>query len=298
MSVQHHYRHSGLLVASAIELPEWEGFACEPGDPDVRIALSDEPCPDCPADGSVAVGESLRFAVEGIGGWQVEGGHSISLHPGLTADLPELRLFTLGSAWGGLGYQRGFAMWHGSAVERDGRAVLLCGDAGAGKSTMAAALVARGAMLVADDLSRIEPARENASIHPSSARIKLWREAVERFGWRDRVLQRDYYREDKFHCSVPGHSAGKAPFRLAAIVSLEEGETLSFQRLPGGEALKTAMKQSIYRPEMIEALGKWGEQGALGAQITANCPVYRLTRPKDFAALDDACERIESLWSD
>ena len=64
---------------------------------------------------------------------------------------------------------------------------------------------------------------------------------------------------------------------------------------PGGEALKTAMKQSIYRPEMIEALGKWGEQGALGAQITANCPVYRLTRPLDFAHIDSVCEAIEEV---
>ncbi|QZD95950.1 hypothetical protein [Qipengyuania gelatinilytica] len=292
-----HYRHSGLVVASALELPEWEAFGCDPGgEADVEIAISDEPCPDCPTDGSVAVGEALRFAVEGIGGWQVEGGRRITLHPGLTAAPPELRLFTLGSAWGALGYQRGFAMWHGSAVARSGRAILFCGDAGAGKSTMAGAMLSRGSSLVADDLSRIEPGEEHALIHPSSARIKLWREAIGHFGWEERILQRDYYREDKFHCSSSDHLAGEAALPLVAIVTLEEGEQVSLDRLAGAEALGAAMKQTMYRPEMIEALGTWGEQGALGAQIAAKCPVYRLTRPKDFDSLARACGAAEGLW--
>lgn len=299
MSLPFHYRHSGLVMASALELPEWEAFACDrEEEADVEIVISDEPCPDCPTDGSVAVGEALRFAVEGIGCWQVEGGRRITLHPGLTAAPPELRLFTLGSALGGLGYQRGFAMWHGSAVARADRAILFCGVAGAGKSTMAGAMLSRGASLVADDLSRIEPRDGPALIHPSSARIKLWREAIDRFDWDARILRRDYYREDKFHCSVPDHLAGEAALPLIAIVTLEEGERVSLDRLTGAEALEAAMKHTMYRPEMIEALGKWGEQGVLGAQIAAKCPVYRLTRPKDFESLARACEAAEGLWSD
>lgn len=298
MPTPFHYRHSGLAVASALELPEWEAFASQPEQADVEIVISDEPCPDCPTDGSVAVGDTLRFAVEGIGGWQVEGGRRIILHPGLTSAPPELRLFTLGSAWGGLGYQRGFAMWHGSAVLRDGRAILFCGDAGAGKSTMAGAMLARGASLVADDLSRIEPADGTVLIHPSAARIKLWREAIDYFGWEGRKVQRDYYREDKFHCSAPDNCAGQGPLPLAAIIALEEGDAVALEKLSGAAAVEAALKQTMYRPEMIEALGKWAEQGALGARIAANCPVYRLTRPKDFESLLHACEAAEALWSD
>lgn len=290
-----HYYHSGLRVASQIELPEWAAFACEAGEPDVRIVLSDQPCPDCPTDGSVEVGATLRFGVEGIGGWQVEDGSTIRLHPGLTAGLPELRLFTLGSAWGALGYQRGFAMWHGSAVEKEGRAILFCGDSGAGKSTMAAAMTRRGANLVADDLSRIEPGEGTALIHPSATRIKLWGEAIGQFGWQDRIVQRDYYREDKFHCSPP-RSQVERVMPLVAIVSLEIGEDVGLARLSGAQALETVLRQTMYRPEMLDALDGWGRQGALAAQIVANCPAYRLTRPKEYAALDDACTAAESLW--
>ena len=279
-----HYRHSKLHIASQLELPEWEGFACEKGKPDVRIVLSDKPCPDCPTDGSVAVGDTLRFAVEGIGGWQVEGDHTIRLHPGLTADAPELRLFTLGSAWGALGYQRGFAMWHGSAVEVRGRVVLFCGDAGAGKSTMAAAQCAGGARLVADDLSRIEPSEGGALIHPSSMRIKLWRQALEHFAWQDRIIQRDYYREDKFHCSVPSHHAGGVPVPLSAIVILESADEAHLERLSGSTALEAVMKATLYRPEMLDALGQWGVQGGLAARVVGEVPVWRWARPKYFTS--------------
>lgn len=297
MDALHHYRHSGLVIASDIKLPEWEAFACAPDQADVRITLAEGRCTDCPTDGSVVVGETLRFAVEGVGAWQVEGGHTIHIHPEPGADLPELRLFTLGSAWGGLGYQRGFAMWHGSAIEVDGRAILFCGAGGAGKSTMAAAMVKRGARLVSDDLSRIEPDGGKARIHPSSARIKLWSGAIEHLGWQDRVLQRDYFRDDKFHCSAPRHCAGEVPLDLAAIVSLEDADTVSLRRLAGSEAMEQAMRQTMYRAEMIEALGKWGEQGALGARISAACPIYLLERPKDFAALDEVCSLIDSVRS-
>lgn len=48
---------------------------------------------------------------------------------------------------------RGLVPLHGSAVEIDGRAVLLAGPSGAGKSTLCEALIQRGGRLVSDDLS-------------------------------------------------------------------------------------------------------------------------------------------------
>lgn len=48
---------------------------------------------------------------------------------------------------------------HASAIEVDGRGVLLLGDAGSGKSDLALRLIDRGARLVADD--RVDLARED-----------------------------------------------------------------------------------------------------------------------------------------
>ncbi|QZD87769.1 hypothetical protein [Qipengyuania psychrotolerans] len=291
------YRHSGLSVASQLELPEWAEFASEFSELDIKIVIDDGRIADCPRDGSTIVdGANVRFAIDGIGGWQIEGGHTIGLYPGPATNPRELRLFTLGSAWGALGYQRGLAMWHGSAVARKGRAFLFCGDAGAGKSTMAGGMLARGAKLVADDLSRIDCGGDGAIIYPSSARIKLWRAAIDRFGWSDRVLQQDYFRDDKYHCSVPSHAAGKEPVRLSGIVVLENSEDTALDRLNGGEALSQVMRGTTYRPEMLQAMNRWSEQGALAAQIVAKTPVWRLRRPKDYSALGKVCAATEALW--
>ena len=293
----HRYRHSGLTIASEIELPEWVNFACgSAGEPDIEIVLSDGRSPPFPADGSTFVaGDVAGFRVAGVGGWQVEGGRRMTLYPSLAADPAELRLFTLGSAWGLLGYQRRQAMWHGSAVEIGGRAVLFCGDAGEGKSTMAAAMVARGAALVGDDLGRVEPGNAGPLVHPSSSRLKLWGEAVDHLDWRERVIQRDLMREDKFHCRVPAHHGGGPPLPLAAIVVLATGDEVEMKTLEGSEALASVLRGTIYRPEALEAMKRWAEQGALAARIVAQTQVWRLTRPRDLGALDQVTEHVSMM---
>lgn len=51
----------------------------------------------------------------------------------------------------------GAALWHASAVEIDGRGVLITGPSGSGKSELAIELIALGARLIADDQTVITP---------------------------------------------------------------------------------------------------------------------------------------------
>lgn len=68
--------------------------------------------------------------------------------------------------------QRGFLLLHASAVERNGRAVLMTGMSGAGKSTLAALLMARGWRLMGDEFVLIDPATGFAHAFPRLVSLK------------------------------------------------------------------------------------------------------------------------------
>lgn len=58
------------------------------------------------------------------------------------------------------------AVHQASAVEIDGRAVLIEGAPGSGKSSLALALIDRGARLIGDDAVMLEPAGGRLLVHP------------------------------------------------------------------------------------------------------------------------------------
>ena len=294
----YYYRHSGLLVRSAIELPEWEAFAQgDPAqDPDIVIAFGDA-LARTPEQLPSGDRKGIHFSVAEVGRWSIARGESIVIEPIVGAPEAELRLFTLGSAWGAAGYQRGLAMLHGSSVRTGGKTLLFCGAQEAGKSTIAAALVERDGLLVADDLSRVDPPAADggsARIWPSSSRMKLWDEAIDHLGWRGRVVQRDHFRTQKYHLAIDA-PVSVEPLPLDAIILLGWGEGLSLHRLAGGEAVREVLQASCYRPEMLDLMGRTAEQATMVSRIVAATPVYRLVRPRDFTRLDEVCRLIEGL---
>ncbi|WP_342251524.1 HprK-related kinase A [Sphingomonas sp. OTU376] len=72
--------------------------------------------------------------------------------------------------------QRRYLLLHASAVERDGKAVLMTGISGAGKSTLAALLMARGWRLMGDEFVLIDP--RTGAAHAFPRLISLKNEAI------------------------------------------------------------------------------------------------------------------------
>ena len=72
--------------------------------------------------------------------------------------------------------QRRFLLLHASAVERDGRALLMTGHSGAGKSTLAALLGERGWRFLGDEFALLD--LEDGVLHPFPRAISLKNEAA------------------------------------------------------------------------------------------------------------------------
>jgi HprK-related kinase A len=72
--------------------------------------------------------------------------------------------------------QRRYLLLHASAVEKDGRALVMTGESGAGKSTLAALLMARGWRLMGDEFALLDPA--TGMLHGFPRLISLKNEAI------------------------------------------------------------------------------------------------------------------------
>jgi len=76
--------------------------------------------------------------------------------------------------------QRGVSLLHGSVVCSSGSAIAFLGDSGAGKSTIAAALLDRGYAALTDDLIALARLDGELCVWPGYAGLRLWADSVER----------------------------------------------------------------------------------------------------------------------
>ena len=74
---------------------------------------------------------------------------------------------------------------HGTVVDVDGEAVAFLGDCGYGKSTLGAAMLARGCPILTDDLVALEPRDTGWMAHPGIPRLKLFPSVARKLLGRD-----------------------------------------------------------------------------------------------------------------
>jgi len=95
--------------------------------------------------------------------------------PDLTGDIVAV---LIGPALATALYLRGIPVLHASAVVVDGKAILVAGPAGAGKSTLTAALVAKGAPLLAEDLAVLTFGENTIAVQAGYPHLRLCPDAT------------------------------------------------------------------------------------------------------------------------
>jgi hypothetical protein len=280
------YRFAGLNVESAIHLPEWESFVrADTGvTPDVRITLDDD---DASGDVDVSVPDVARF--------RIAGGERIVVTPATGSSPAEVRLYLLGSALAAVCQQRGVLLLHASVTSLSGKAVALCGPAKSGKSTLAAALVDRGATFVCDDLGRFDAHDGRVWVHPSTPRMKLSPEALDTLGWPIDRFTRVHPKTTKLH--VPQHHADPwTPVPLHAICVLEWADgPARAARLTGAAGLAALVAAATYRPGLLESNAQLAVHWQQCAALAAGVPIYRVTRAQSWSAIDGAVAAIAAV---
>lgn len=287
----------GWRLRSEIALPELPRLHDE-GAVDVTIRLDRLP----PADAAIVAttpflaveaGGACRLAIASVGRLLIRDGRQIIVEPAGSAESPELRMLLYGGALAVLCHQRSLLPLHAAGVEIAGRAVLLAGASGIGKSTLAAVLARRGHRVLADDIGVVDPAGGPA-IRPFGARIVLWRAALDAFGIAADGLP-EYRRDRQRHqLMLPGAATDLRPRNCAAIYLL--------RRSGGDEAL-----QPVAPAEMAGALAPCVHTARIArwlrpadalpealAALAKSVPAFRLPFRPGLEHLDATAARLEA----
>jgi len=138
--------------------------------------------------------------------------------------LDDTATYLLGPVLGFILRLRGAVCLHASAVALGGRAVVLVGPAGAGKSTTAAAFARRGVPVLSDDVACLDDRSGSLLVQPGNPRLRLWSDSAQvLFGAPD-ALPRMTPNWDKLYLDLGGCDCPfqETPLPLGAIYLLGE----------------------------------------------------------------------------
>ena len=288
------YRANGLTLESTIELPE----LAPGGDaPDVHIRYGEVPARlEQPimraARYETAAGEYL-LTLPRVGRYWVKDGRQVVIAPEPGATDEDVRVFILSSVMGALAHQRGFLPLHASALELNGGCVLFAGKSGSGKSTVAAAFHSRGYRLAADDICAISLDDDgDPVVHPGYRHLKLWPDAVERFG--DSLGERRKMRFglQKYNVLLP-EAARTTPLRVTRIFILAptHADRIELRALDEGSRVP-AIREQTFRLRLLKGLGVRHHHSPL-LHALGQAPVVAVCRPLQLSALDELVARLE-----
>ncbi len=187
--------------------------------------------------------------------------------------------------------ERRYLLLHASAVERDGRALLMTGVSGSGKSTLAALLSSRGWRLMGDEFALVDPATGMAHAFPRLVSLKNASVGeVERAvpGARFGELLRATPKGDIRHLVPPADAIARMaePARPALILFPSFGFDAEQRAVPPSEAFVRLTQASTN----YTALGERGFDCLSG--LVQAVPSVAI----DYPDTDSAMAQVEALW--
>jgi hypothetical protein len=205
-----------------------------------------------------------------------------------------LRVYLLGAVLGVVLRQRGRLVAHASAVEIGGRVVAFMGASGQGKSTMAAALHAKGYALITDDLLAFRPINreEHPTVTPGFPRLKLFPDSLRALGQPPDDLPVVQPSEDKrLHAASPGFSLRERP--LGHLYVLAEGAEPKIEPLGPQAAFVELLRHTSAARSALTPADNVASCLRQTAELVNQVPICRLTVPRSFDRLSEVARLVE-----
>ena len=224
-------------------------------------------------------------------------GEGITIYRGKGVDPSEESLWLNGSVHAAIASMNGLLPIHASAVAFKGSVFAFTGPAGAGKSTLVAALGQHGLPMFCDDTLVLDLSYpDRVMCLPGHKRLKLRPDAFELTGAsREEKVSQAY---DKYYVT-PAAGMINTALPIAELVFLEEGADPAITRLSGAERF-TRMQDDHQTARLFEAARQFDRaaQFTHRARLAQQIVMARFVRPFDATRFDQgvslAAEYVKS----
>jgi energy-coupling factor transporter ATP-binding protein EcfA2 len=296
----HLYRLFGLTVASSVPLPVRTVIQSKKHVViDARIEIASVPSQ---LDGAKHQGpcwsvtdRQFLLDLPDAGRFLAVDGDRILLSPAPGVPLDDVLVYVTGTMMAAIAYQRGAMLLHASAVVRNGRALLVCGRSGLGKSTLAAALCRAGCAFLSDDVSTIAQVDAGPIVHSDGRTIRLYPDSIARLALTDEIGAPVVSFMDKFHVAPPAEwQQAETTIPLGAIYLLTDAKAACQTRItpmPMVDAAQCLMLHS-YRRRLAMIHRDIGSPTERIAGILRHVGVSTLQRPRELNRIDSVADDI------
>lgn len=286
------YRAYGVSIHSELALPE---LLPHQSAADLVIRV-------CPIELSrrpdISTGEVVHADAEeailfwpGVGRFWINREREIQVDPEPGVDAAALRLFILGPVLAAALRYLGLLALHASAVHFGGGATIFLADPGVGKSTLAAACLARGHAVLSDDIAAIQAEASRHMLLPGFPQLKLWPDAAA-------MLTREVESLPRLRPEITkralrlDHGFQSSPLPVKRVFVLARGERAQIEPLTPTDGLIELIRHSYGARRLKDV--EPGVQFQRCAALASDVPIGRLKLPPELEQLAEMVELLEA----
>jgi hypothetical protein len=220
--------------------------------------------------------------VERVAWYYARNGNYIEIYPYDGFDKNTLELYLNGSVYGAILHQRTILPLHGSSFIYNKEGIMVCGESGAGKSSLTAAFCLNGANFLTDDISPVAVNNSQPIILTLSDRIKLWDDTLFQLNLQKEGLEKIDTDAEKFYFPMDTSNLDQYLLNRVFILEIHDEISVEFQEIKGAEKL-TSIRNQIYRLEYLQGMPQ-NESAFFKtlADVSNNVTVTRIKRPAEI----------------
>lgn len=236
-------------------------------------------------DGLFCVNQKeISVDVKGVAQYYTSNGDSIHITPYNGVDDSAVEHFL--NSWGlvSILHQRNMINFHASSIMLNGKGIMICGDSGAGKSSLTAAFSLNGAEFVSDDITVVILKKGKPVINKISNQIALKKEAISQLSLENKIPLKTIPFNNKKTYHFPEPNEKEIPLtHVIWLNTFDKAEAgLEFSEINGMDKF-TMLRGEICGWEMLK--GMPGTETLYLKQlidISRNIRITKIVRPKTY----------------